>query len=109
MKGVSLMYKTQNKRYKIVNKKRFFFLLSFLVFVVFSLLLGFKVNAKDTYNMHMEAVYVDTGDTLWSISKRFVSQDMDIRQYIDNVIKLNNLKSVIIKPGQLLYMPIFNN
>lgn len=103
------MYKAQNKRYKIINKKRFFLLLSILVLIIFSLLLGFKVNAKEEHNIQMEAVYVNSGDTLWSISRKFVSQDMDIRQYIDNVIKLNNLESVIIKPGQLLYMPVFNN
>ncbi len=101
------MFKTQGRKYRIVNKKRFYIFLSFIVLIVFSLLLGFKVNAKDISNIHMEAVYVNCGDTLWSISAKYVSKDMDIRQYIDNVIKLNNLKSIIIKPGQLLYMPVF--
>lgn len=103
------MYKTQSKKYKIVNKKRFYSFLSVLAIIAFFLLLGFKVNAKEVCSIKMETVYVDSGDTLWSISKKFVSQDMDIRQYIDDVIKLNNLKSVIIKPGQLLYMPVLSN
>lgn len=103
------MYRKQSKRYKIVNKIRFFSFLSILILIIFCLLLGFKVNAKSVSNIYMKAVYVNPGDTLWSISERHFSNSMDIRKYIDNVIQLNNLKSVVIKPGQLLYMPIFDN
>lgn len=103
------MYKIKNKKYKVVNKKRFYFLLSILTLIVFSLSFGLKVDAKEEQITQMEIVYVYSGDTLWSLSKKFVPQDMDMRQYIDNVIKVNNLKSVMIKPGQLLYMPVLNN
>jgi len=56
----------------------------------------------------IEAVYIESGDTLWSICSRFVDNKTDIRKYIDEVIKYNNLQSALLKPGQLIYVPIHN-
>ena len=95
-------------KYRITNKKRFILFSILLFFVFLSSIFGFKVNARDS-NTHLQAIYVNKNDTLWSISKKYYGNSMDIRLYIDKVIEINELESVIIKPGQLLYVPIFSS
>lgn len=103
------MESSRHKRYKIVNKARFYiFVLSILV-LIFIVFYTFKVDARGLSEMKADAVYVESGDTIWSLSVKYVNRGMDIRDYIDGVIRYNNLQSLNIKPGQLIYMPIYNN
>lgn len=103
------MYISHSKGYKIVNKIRFFIFLTILALIIFTLLLSFKVNAKDASDFNIKPIYVSTGDTLWCISEKYAPKNMDIRIYLDNIMQFNELNSVIISPGQILYIPIYNN
>lgn len=49
-------------------------------------------------------IVVQRGDTLWSIAVRLEPYE-DPRQTIDRIMSLNELDSMQIKPGQLLYVP----
>lgn len=76
-------------------------------FIIFTSLLSFKVNAKDIPDFTLMPIYVNRGDSLWCISVENAPDNMDVRDYLDNIIKINNLNSVIIQPGQLLYIPFY--
>lgn len=92
-------------RYRIINKFRFFtcfFLISMLVFIV---LFTIIVDAKDNSETNLISVCIESGDTLWQLSNKYASRDMDIRDYINKVIEINQLKSVNIKPGQIINFP----
>ncbi len=91
--------------YKIVNRTRFSITLSIFSLFFIILLLSFKVNAKSIKETNLIPVYVNAGDTLWSISRQYAPENIDLRLYIDKVIKLNELETVVIMPGQLLYVP----
>lgn len=102
------MESSRHKRYRIVSKARFYiFMLSILV-LMFIVFYTFKVDARGLSELKTDAVYVESGDTLWTLSVKYVNSNMDIRDYIDGVIKYNNLQSLNIKPGQLIYMPIYS-
>lgn len=50
-----------------------------------------------------EALYtVQSGDSLWSISRGYCPDNVDRREWIDAVQEINDLQDAIIYPGQRL-------
>lgn len=93
------------KRYKIVNKCRFFTVLSILLIISFISMFFMVVNARSTSSEVLVPVYVAQGDSLWQLSAKYSDGKSDIRSYINRVIYINNLKDVNIKAGDLLMFP----
>ncbi len=93
--------------YRVVNRKRFL-ISSFLILLITLTIMisGLCVNANSKEQYNFANVYVQNGDSLWSLSKKVNNTDLEIRDYIDNVISINNLKGGFITPGQLLHFPI---
>ncbi|NLX77785.1 MAG: LysM peptidoglycan-binding domain-containing protein [Clostridiaceae bacterium] len=91
------------KTYRLKNKKRFFtFLL--LLFSVIVLFVGSVVSAGENLKKEYKTVTVRQGDTLWGIASEHRG-NMDIRQYIYQIKKINNLEDAIIYAGQKLNLP----
>lgn len=101
-------------RYKIINKKRFYlFVISFLISILFS---GFFViNAtalnKDNFNLLEEEIYVEKilikkGDTLWNIALEYKDDYIDVRDMVEMIKDLNNLKTSEIYIGNIIKIPI---
>lgn len=95
-----------NSNYKIVNKFRFFITLCILSVLLSTSFFTVYVNAKEETSTNLIPVYVENGDTLWSLSDKYSGNDTDIRDYIAMVKEINHLNSVVIKPGKLLYFPV---
>lgn len=93
------------KKYKIVNKYRFFVLLSLILVILFTSMFLIVVNAKSTSTIVLVPVYVSEGDSLWQLSTQHSDGKIDIRNYIDKVMAINNLSNANIKPGDLLMFP----
>lgn len=52
-------------------------------------------------------VTVQENETLWDIAGRQCSDDVDIREYIDEIKKINHITSAgSIQPGQVLKIPV---
>ncbi|NLG80833.1 MAG: LysM peptidoglycan-binding domain-containing protein [Firmicutes bacterium] len=51
-------------------------------------------------------VVVAPGDTLWSIARRHVGKDVDLRVAVDDIIARNRLSSTTLRPGQVLVVEI---
>lgn len=47
-------------------------------------------------------VVVAPGDTLWSIAKRHVGKEVDIRAAVRDIMALNHLSSAVLRPGQVV-------
>lgn len=87
------------KRYVLKNRKRFTgFLVCFLA-VMFTLVYATSVHGyrEPSYKV----IRVQKGDTLWSIAQKFNKRG-DIRKYIYDIKKLNNLSSSEIFEGDEL-------
>lgn len=92
------------KRYVIKNKLRFFISISLIMIFSLSSIFILVVNAKESSEVSMIPEYVEEGDTIWGLSVNYAGE-MDIRDYISEVIDINGLKSANIKPGDLIYFP----
>lgn len=90
------------KKYRLKNKTRFVFIIMVLLVMVLcaSTVAATAGNIKKEYRV----VSVRPGDTLWGIASVY-SGDTDIREYIYNIKKLNQMKSATIYAGQTLYLP----
>ncbi|MDF2839491.1 MAG: hypothetical protein K0Q99_262 [Clostridia bacterium] len=97
------------KKYKIVNKYRFFGAISLIMVILFATMFFMVVNAKSTSNVALVPVYVGEGDNLWQLSIQHSDGKIDIRDYIANVISINNLSDSNIKPGELIMFPHYND
>jgi len=74
-----------------------------MIFTVSSLF-TLVVNAKGNNKLVLVPEYIEEGDTLWSLSINY-SGEIDIRDYISNVMDINNLHNANIKPGEIIYFP----
>lgn len=97
---------------KIVNYRKFItsIALSTVVLLLALLTLFSSVSAYTTPNY--SSVYVEYGDTLWSISEiqsntNLYYQGKDIRYIVKDIRDINNLTSCSIQPGQELLIPTY--
>ena len=83
---------------RIANKNRFITVITILSIVLISIFnLSFaKVKVETEYYV------VSAGDTLWSISCEYKKPGQDVREYLYELRKLNDLNDYIIYPGQVL-------
>ena len=96
---------------KIVDKKKFVKRIIALVILVILIILFASNIALSHADKQYKEIYVSNGDTLWSIAKEEKAnnnyyEQMNIREIIDNIKKLNNLKSGNIIVGQKLVVYI---
>ncbi|MDP4182768.1 MAG: LysM peptidoglycan-binding domain-containing protein [Bacillota bacterium] len=91
------------KKYILKNKKRFF---TFL-FLIFSIMITF-IFADISYGYkekEYKAIEVRYGDTLWDIANRYKG-DSEIREYLFEIKKINNIDSSNIFPGDIIKIPL---
>ena len=89
----------------IKNKIRFSIIIGLLIIFLFIILILSVGESKQLDSFEKSRwiyVTVKEGDTLWSISKSFVDQTVDIRDYIHFIRKINDLNSADIYPGEIL-------
>ncbi len=96
---------------KIVNVKKFVRTISILSILI----LMFIIFCSKTYSnvdINYKDEYVISGDTLWSISKEESKnnkyfENKDIREIVNEIKRINNLKNSDLKIGQKLIIPIY--
>lgn len=81
-----------------------------LLIAITALLTGFHKQKLKNDNYNNIIIYqryvVSSGDTLWNIAKQYNTYK-DIRKTVYEIRKVNN-SNCIIKPGQVLLIPINN-
>lgn len=83
---------------RIVNKKRFIIAITILIVSIITLFSHCSASKK----IEIKEITVSTGDTLWSIASRYKKDGQDVREYIYELRKLNNLDDCTIYPNQVL-------
>lgn len=86
---------------KIINRHRFAaFLLILALVVILSIALA---DADREYST--KTIYIEPGDTLWSLALQHNNTEMEIREYIGEVCRINNIDPEIF-PGQAVLFPV---
>lgn len=95
---------------KIVNKTRFITFLVISITIILVLISAlFKIGKaySVTYTQYIN-IEVRTGDTLWDIARKNNSRKEDIRKLVYKIMKLNDLDTAKIKPGDIIKVPIYS-
>ncbi len=50
---------------------------------------------------------VTSGDTLWHIAENCNTQKRDIRDVMDDIMKINSMKDVSLKTGDVIKLPVY--
>jgi len=91
-------------RYKVVNTKRF--MLSVIVLtLLITVIIGVVSTVRADRDYQLKTVYVENGQSLWTLSKIHNNTDLEIREYIELVCEINNI-TPDIRPQQAIQMPI---
>ena len=86
----------------MIIKNKFKFIRSVTI-IVFLLLTLFSTSiAKSNEEAEIISYTVCKGDTLWNIAQEYKAENKDIRQYIYEIEKLNNMTNSNIYEGQTL-------
>lgn len=86
------------RKLRIVNKVRF--ITSITVIIMFLVLIFSFTSAKE--NVIYEDYTVTVGDTLWSIASENKKDGQDVREYIYELQKVNELHECMIYPNQTI-------
>ena len=90
------------RKYRLSNRKRFFIFLFLLTTTI--LLISSFGAAAGNFEIKHDTVTVMAGDTLWGIAQQHAG-NIDIRKYVYEMKKVNQLENAIIYAGQKLYLP----
>jgi LysM repeat protein len=97
------------KKYKIVNKKRFYSFLTALFILLISITNILKPSSK-VYSNILETSFIEVkvskGDTLWDIASHYMPEEYNIRKMIYNIKTTNQMKTSYIFPGEIIQIPI---
>ena len=96
------------KRYKVINKTRFYMFVIVVVYISFSAFTFFKSfsNAEKISSLQFEEVCVKEGDTIWDIALEYKAGKNDIRDTVAEIRTFNEIDDLIIKPGDLIKIPL---
>lgn len=97
------------KKYKVVNKKRFFIFSTTVLIVIISLISLFKPSNK-AHSSILEEQFIEIailkGDTLWDIAIEYMPERYDVRKMIYNIKGINEMETSYIYPGDIIKVPI---
>ena len=99
----------KRKKYKIVNKRRFFlslFFMSLITIAIISLFINMDKVYSSTYNEEYKTVIVKAGDTLWNIAREHMPDDYDVRKAVFEIREFNNMVTADLYPGDLVKIPL---
>lgn len=95
-------------RIKIANPLRFYCFV--LVFVCFSCLFTstFLPEVRGKSEVQYETVYIQSGDTLWSIAETYRPQHIKLQQFIREIKKHNKMDNAMLYAGTTLQIPVYS-
>ena len=108
-------YKRKLRRQKEIRRKIFLAILSVCIILTCALSYSALVSnasaeAGDISYKYFTSIEVAYGDTLWSIAEEY--KDLEYydsnQEYVDEVVRMNNLSSTQITAGQCLIIPYYS-
>lgn len=105
----------KNRR-RLKKHLKLHYIMSILFSAVIISIIFMKVSPVDAHAdvperyKYYTSVYVDRDDTLWDISKEYISEEYpDARDYIDEVVSINHLDSDELQYGTTICVPYYSD
>lgn len=107
---IEKMFDTGGLNMKIVNKKKFFTTNIMILLFIFTILFFISKCTLSHTDIIYTKTYIEFGDTLWNIAKEQQNsnnyyKDKEIREIINDIKKVNNLKTCNLSVGQEIKIP----
>ncbi len=96
--------KRTKKRIRIAKKPRFALFCAMCVMVMSCCAF---TSARATKTAEFYTLLVSPGDTLWEIARSCNTEGKDIRNVVDEIMKLNNMRGADLKAGDTLTLPVY--
>ena len=108
-------YKRKLRRQKEIRRKIFLTILSVCIILTCVLSYGALVSnasAEDDgiFYKYFTSIEVESGDTLWTIAEEYKDENFyeSTKEYVEEVIRMNNLSSTQITAGQFIIIPYYS-
>jgi len=95
------------RKVSILSTWRFAVFLSVIFLIVLTAFLLFFNRTDASNRVQYQTIQVSSGDTLWAIAGNWAPEGMDVREYIYNIKKTNNMERSDIYAGDELLLPIY--
>lgn len=99
-----------NRRVSTMNLKLFFFVAGVVLALMICIVAVSKVSASEhgKREKYVKTVTIESGDTLWDIaSKNCCDEYESVDEYIEDIMKINNMSSTKIITGYNLLIPYY--
>ena len=77
-----------------------------LVLVIMMAHVAFSNYSESNAKNEVIAVFVQSGDTIWSIAKEYKPDDKSLNEFVYEISANNGIKDGNIYAGQTLYVPV---
>ena len=97
------------RSYRITNRFRFtLFVVCIMIIMTTAFNFAFGLNTADSLTMtKYRSVDVVYGDTLWTIAQTYMPEDMDIRESVFRLCKLNDIRADQLYAGMTIQVPVY--
>ena len=104
--NMSHVNKKYKKKIRVINKARLILFIALLLIILYPAIMFAVGKPSDQVQKTYVKVYIEPGDTLWSIAQSYLPSKTDIRDFIHSIKKVNKLDSSLIRVGDFLFVPV---
>ena len=110
-----LRLKNKRRRIREVARKKTMLLLmvSFMLVLgslgIRSLFASAYATEQNTEHKYYKSIVIEEGDSLWSIATEYTNHHSSTKEFVNEMIQLNQLKSKTIHKGQHLIVPYYDD
>ncbi len=84
----------------------FIFITIVIALSFYGMALGYGTDMT-SFERHYEEIEIKNGDTLWSIAKKYSNNKFSTKDYVLEIMKLNNMNNDKIISGHRIIIPIY--
>ncbi len=98
---------TKHRKYRVANKARFTAFIA-ITMVLLTFIIGTALgynNVVGASNKEFVQVRVESGDTLWGLAQEYGPADMDVRNVVYEICRLNGISADTLQAGQYITIP----
>ena len=95
----------KRRRRQAAKRNMIILLATVLLITIGSVVFGSTFSSAkndEEYEVYYKSIEIEQGDSLWNIAEEYKSETESVIDYIDELMKLNNLTSETIHEGQHL-------